>query len=97
MAVTTAEQRAYQQTTKAEAPRTAFDVSEQAFNEIHRLVARIEATVDKIAGTQPTLETSARDKPTGDGLLQDLWSKASAAQEAIERANDALGRLERSV
>lgn len=97
MALTTAEQRIYQQTSKAEAPRTAFDVSEQAFDDIHRLVARIETVVDKIAGTQPTLETSARDKMTGDGLLQGLWSKASTAQDAIERGNDALGRLERSI
>lgn len=80
-----------------EAPRTAFDVSEQAFEEIRRLAARVEAIVDKIAGAQPTAETSARDKMAGDGLLQALWSKASSAQDAIERANDALGRLERSI
>lgn len=78
---------------------TAFEAATETFGAAHRLVDRVQNLVNRIAGHMPPEPTMKGEMPTAvaNGVLDELKDGARSAQNAIQRANDALDRLESQI
>lgn len=74
---------------------TAFEATADTFGAAHRLSDRVMALVNRIAGhLPPEVEGKSGPSPVANGMLEDLRENARSAQIAMQRANDALDRLD---
>ncbi len=78
--------------------QTAFTQADAVFMQVSKLRARIDDIVTRLAGS--VSEACTSESPLSapvDGLLDDLNRSANSALQQIDRAHEALSRLERAI